>query len=117
MIEVLVGSADQAAQIATVRTKLGNAAADSQANGLILIGHGVRFNRTPDLVCHPMSLVCGGVGEQNGELLATQPGGQIGCSERSAQGAGDMPERQVSGLVTMLIIDLFEMVQIQYQHG
>ena len=64
-----------------------------------------------------MSLVCGGVGEQNGELFTAQSCGEIGCSQRCPQCAGNMPERPVARLMTMLIIDLFEVVQVQHQHG
>ena len=53
------------------------------------------------------------VGDEQGELVAAEPGGNVATSKRPAQLGPDGPEGGVAGGVTEAVVDTLEVVQVE----
>mgnify|MGYP003694443505 CR=1 FL=1 len=62
---------------------------------------------------------CVGVdlGQDDPELVAAQPRQDVGLADPAAQRRGDGLEQVVAGFVAELVVDRFEVIQIEQQHG
>ena len=55
------------------------------------------------------------VGQQHGELVATEPGDDVGVAHGPAQDAADRDEELVAGVVAEAVVDLLEVVEVEQQ--
>src|SRR5436853_7068629 len=56
-------------------------------------------------------------GQQHDKLVATQAGEDVRCTENAPEPWGDLAEQHVARRVTAAVVDLFESVEIEQQHG
>ena len=62
-----------------------------------------------------LRLVQAGVGQQDGELVAAQPGEEVAGPQGRAQARADLPEQVVAGVVAEAVVDLLEAVEVEQQ--
>ena len=62
---------------------------------------------------HRLRRLGGGLGEQDGELVASDPCHEIGGARDGCQPRGDLSQHRVAGLVAELIVHVLEPVDIQ----
>jgi hypothetical protein len=59
----------------------------------------------------------GNGGEQDGELVAAQPGDSVDLAQAAAQAFADLDQQLIAVVVAKGVVDLLEAVQIQQQQG
>ena len=73
--------------------------------------------RGDDPARHAFDVRVTSVGEQNGELVAAEPGDDVGRPGAVRETLGDGDQERVAGLVAELVVDRFELVQIDVEEG
>jgi hypothetical protein len=63
------------------------------------------------------AVVAGRVGEDDGELVAAQPGQHVPRPERAGHPRAELREQQVADVVAELVVDLLEAIQVDEQQG
>ena len=58
-----------------------------------------------------------GLGEQHHEFFAAVAGREVGNAEGIRQNHTDAAQNRVSGLVAVVVVDTFEVVQVEHQQG
>ena len=75
--------------------------------------------RLEDQLAQPLGqrlgLVEAGVGQQDGELVAAEPGQHVARPQRGAQPRADLAEQVVAGVVAEAVVDLLEPVEVEQQ--
>ena len=64
-----------------------------------------------------LGLVQPGVGQQDGELVAAQPGEDLAGPQRGLQARADLAQQLVTGVVAEAVVDLLEAVEVEQQQG
>ena len=58
-----------------------------------------------------------GAGEEDGELVAAEPGEHVGLAHAHPQQRGDAAKQVVAGAVAERVVDVLEVVEVEHQHG
>ena len=58
-----------------------------------------------------------GARQEGRQLLAAEPGAEIGFTQAEPQAIGSTPQRRVAGRMAVAVIDLLEVIQIDHDHG
>jgi hypothetical protein len=58
-----------------------------------------------------------GGGEQDGELVAAEPGHGVVAADRALEPPGHLDQQQVARVVAEVVVDLLEPVEVEHQHG
>ncbi len=61
-------------------------------------------------------LLRGHLVEENNELIATNPGGHVACSQRGLKAGRQIDEHSITGGVTQGVVHGLEAVDIEEQH-
>ena len=64
----------------------------------------------------PQRVVLGGVGHQDREFVAAEPGDRVGLPHHAGQPAGHLDQDLVAGAVPEAVVDGLELVQVEHQH-
>src|SRR5947209_20156446 len=73
--------------------------------------------RVQNLLCYLNGTALSRAGQEDSELVATQPGNAVGFSQRGAQSRPELLQEQIAVMVPEGVVDLFEAIKIHEQQG
>jgi hypothetical protein len=85
--------------------------------GLAVKGNGEFFDGGAQALGPGVGAVCGGVGENEGELFAALPTRDVFGANAGFEDVGDGLQRGVSGEMAVGVIEALEVVDVDHQHG
>ena len=108
-----------AARISQVRETVEQRDTDAGGDRDLLLAEDRRVaaQRLDDAVRDHLRLLRVDLRQDDSELVTAQPGQDVGLAEPAAKLRGHRLEQVVSRLVTELVVDFFEMIQVEQEHG
>ena len=81
------------------------------------VHRGPRVDHLDQPAADDLRLVAVGVREQQRELVAAEPRGEILFAERLREDVGDLPQRGVAGVMALAVVDLLEVVEVEQEQA